>query len=146
MALNEKGQEIPDRTPVAIPVRFRGARDSLQEQIRRAVREEISRGVAQAGGESFEEADDFDVDDDPEIKSPYEVDEDLPKWDEKQRRQEAVEEAERKLARRNRKNPDDDVKAFGKRLFDFFKANGAPPEGGEEPDNVGREQKVRQNL
>lgn len=62
------GKEYLDPTPVAVPVGF-GRPESLQETIRRLVRTEVSRGASQAGFESFEEANDFDVDDDEFVTS-----------------------------------------------------------------------------
>lgn len=69
--LNEAGQEVLDDTPVALPVRFKRPQN-LIEQVREVIHQEGLR-AAEAGFESFEEADDFDVDDDPEIRSPYEI-------------------------------------------------------------------------
>lgn len=66
-------KEYPDPTPVEVPVRFRGV-PSLQDDIRRMVRAEISRAASEQGFESFEEADDFDVDDgEGEFITPYEL-------------------------------------------------------------------------
>lgn len=70
---NEFGQEVPDQTPVNIPLKFR-APPTLQEQIRAMVRGELSQVAAQQGHETFEEADDFDVDDDYDPRSPWELD------------------------------------------------------------------------
>lgn len=72
--LNERGQEIPDPTPVAPPVGF-VRQKSLAEQIREMVRSERLRQEVEAQGyETFEEADDFDVDeDDPLPFTPYQV-------------------------------------------------------------------------
>lgn len=68
----EDGLEYPDPTPVAIPLRFtRGA--SLNEVVRRMVRsEELARLAEEAGAETWEEADDFDIGEDNEPTSPYE--------------------------------------------------------------------------
>lgn len=73
MKYNEKHQEIHDGKPVAIPAGFKHP-PSIQDLIRRAIRQEISQGAKKEGHETFDEADDFDVDDDPELKSPYELD------------------------------------------------------------------------
>lgn len=73
MPHNEKGEEILDPTPVAMPVGFHRP-PSLAEQVRRLVRTEFSRQAAALGEETFEEADDFDCGDDPELKSKYELD------------------------------------------------------------------------
>lgn len=63
--------EVPNPTPVAPPVGYK-RQPSLTEQIRAMVRSEALRQAAEAEGvETFEEADDFEVDDyDP--TSPYE--------------------------------------------------------------------------
>lgn len=71
--LDEFGAEVLDDTPVALPVRFKRPQN-LIDQVREVIHQEGLR-AQDAGYESFEEADDFDVDDDPELKSPYEVDE-----------------------------------------------------------------------
>lgn len=102
MALNEKGHEVLDNTPVAKPVGWRPPL-TMQEQIQRFVREELSRRAAEAGEESFEDADDFEVGDDYDPRSPYELDEgadQLPRWKEKDQRQAAVEDAESRIAER----------------------------------------------
>lgn len=72
--LNSKGQEIPDPTPVAVPIGF-GIPESLESKIRRMVRSEsLSMAAERAGHETFEEADDFDVDDEDDMSSPWEMD------------------------------------------------------------------------
>lgn len=72
--LNERGQEIPDPTPIAPPVGFVKTK-SLAEQIREMVRSERLRAEVEAQGmETFEEADDFDVEeDDPLPFTPYAI-------------------------------------------------------------------------
>lgn len=60
MEFNDKGEEVLDPTPLAMPLGYRRP-PSLAETISRMIRGEMSK-VAQASGyESFEEADDFDV-------------------------------------------------------------------------------------
>lgn len=67
------GQEVPDPTPMAPPLGYK-RQPSMHELIKDMVRSERLRQEAEAQGhESFEDADDFDVDDDDEIKTPYEV-------------------------------------------------------------------------
>lgn len=68
--LDMYGSEVPDQTPVAIPAYIKkwDQRDSIREMIREA----LSREAEEAGYESFEEADDFDVGDDYDPSSPYE--------------------------------------------------------------------------
>lgn len=70
---NEKGEVIPKKTPVSIPVGFQKP-ESLQSMIARMVRLESKRvEAAGAAAETFEEADDFDVDDEKSIISPYQM-------------------------------------------------------------------------
>lgn len=66
------GPEKLDPTPVAIPLRFT-RQSSLNDVVRNMVRsEELRRLVEEAGEETFEEADDFDIGDDYDPQSPYE--------------------------------------------------------------------------
>lgn len=60
---DERGLEIPDSTPMEIPVGYRRP-ETLQDQIRRMVRVDLSAAAEQAGAESFDEANDFDIEDD----------------------------------------------------------------------------------
>lgn len=69
---DERGRELPDPTPVAMPVGFQ-IEPSISELIKRYVRDEVSRAAAQDGEETFEEADDFDVGDDFDPNSPWEL-------------------------------------------------------------------------
>lgn len=70
--LTEDGQEILDPTPVAPPVGF-VRQPSLAEQIRQMVRsEKLALEAEAAGFETFEEADDFNVGDDYDPRSPFE--------------------------------------------------------------------------
>lgn len=65
--------EFPDPTPLHVPIGFRRP-PSLTEMIQRYVRIELSeQAAAKHQAETFEEADDFLVDDDPELLSPYEI-------------------------------------------------------------------------
>lgn len=69
---NEKGQQIPDPTPIEVPLNFKRPL-SIQEEIKRFVRSEFSQRAADQGHETFEEADDFVVEDElGEFVSPYE--------------------------------------------------------------------------
>lgn len=99
MPLNEKGEEVLDPTPVAKPLGWR-APYTIQEQIQRFVRDELSRRAAQDGFETFEEAEDFNVGDDYDPRSPHEIDEDLPAWREEDQVKEAVRHAEERIAKR----------------------------------------------
>lgn len=77
---DEEGRcEIPDPRPVAVPAGMRRPL-TIQEEIKRAIRAEMSQVAADQGFETFEEADDFEVDEDPELSSPYEIVEAAPEW------------------------------------------------------------------
>lgn len=92
---DERGHEIPDPTPVAAAIGHRPG-PTLREQIRDMIQSEKLRMEAEAAGfESLEEADDFDVGDDYEPNSPYELDADLPQIAELKRRKEEAEKAEK---------------------------------------------------
>lgn len=71
---DKQGRELPDDTPVAIPL---GAKrpESLTEMMRRMIREDMSRAALDSGAESFDEANDFDVEEpDAELfATEYEV-------------------------------------------------------------------------
>lgn len=67
------GSERLDPKPVAIPAGFKRP-ETLAEQVQRLVRTQISREAREAGFETFEESEDFDVDDDAyEPSTPYET-------------------------------------------------------------------------
>lgn len=70
---DEVGREIPNKTPVAIPVGYHRP-EPLESMIARMIR---AAGVnaGREGKETFEEADDFDVDDDEKLVSPYQFNE-----------------------------------------------------------------------
>lgn len=59
MALNERGHEVPDPTPVEIATTLKKP-ESMEDMIRRFVRVEGSRVAAKEEKESFEEANDFE--------------------------------------------------------------------------------------
>lgn len=61
MKYDEFGRELPDATPVELPVGFVRP-PTLQEEIMRLIRNEMSQQAAEQGYETFEEADDFDED------------------------------------------------------------------------------------
>lgn len=67
---NERGQQVPDKTPLAIPVGFTQPQD-LHEIIRSLVKLESER-QKEVGGETFEEADDFDTGEDT-LVTPYQM-------------------------------------------------------------------------
>lgn len=70
--LDDNGHEIVSDEKVAIPVRFRRV-ESLTEQVRRIMMEQASMVAASEGYETFEEADDFAIEDDYDPRSPHEM-------------------------------------------------------------------------
>lgn len=88
--LDEFGHEKLDATPMAPPVGYVKA-PSLVERIREMIRSErLAMEAAQQGFETFEEADDFDVGDDFDPRSPYEEYFDPTPLPELRRRQQAA--------------------------------------------------------
>lgn len=72
-AQDADGHELPDPRPLVMPSGFRRP-ETLAEQVQRLVRTHISRQAQEQGEESFEEAEDFDIDDDQaEPNTPYEA-------------------------------------------------------------------------
>lgn len=70
--LDEQGRELCNGVPVAPPVGYKKQK-SLHEQIRDMIRsEKLAQEAAQGGYETFEESDDFDIEDD-DPRSPYEA-------------------------------------------------------------------------
>lgn len=74
MRFDEEGREVFERGPVEVPVGFRRP-ETLAEQVRRLVRNQFSMVAAVQGQETFEEANDFDVEeDDAELRlTGYEI-------------------------------------------------------------------------
>lgn len=76
--LAEDGSEILDPTPIAPPIGFTRTK-SMMEQVRDMVRSErLAEEARREGYETFEESEDFDVDDDFDPSTPYENDFDPP--------------------------------------------------------------------
>lgn len=71
--LDENGHEVLDQSPVAIPVRFQRV-ESMTQEIARLVNSHLSILAYDQGYETFDEADDFDVGDEEELRSNYEID------------------------------------------------------------------------
>lgn len=70
--LDKYGAEIGDPIPMAPPLGYQ-KEPSLSEKIRAMVRgEHVRLAALQAGAETFEEADDFDVGEDVDPSTPYE--------------------------------------------------------------------------
>lgn len=70
--LNEDGHEVGDPDPISLPAGFK-IPETLAMQVQRLVRSHISRQAAEAGFETFEEAEDFEVGDDNDPSTPYET-------------------------------------------------------------------------
>lgn len=76
MFVPKKRREKLDNTPVAIPVRFRTPPTPF-EQARQMLRADLSALARDQGFETFDEANDFDIDDDPvDYSSPWEIPQD----------------------------------------------------------------------
>lgn len=72
---HDEAGEITDPRPVTVDVGLKRPK-SLQEQVREMIKNEnFIKGLEQQGIESIKEANDFDVDDEEVITSPYEVSE-----------------------------------------------------------------------
>lgn len=71
--IDENGREVLDGTPLSPPVGYM-RQPSLAEQIRNSVRDYklMQKLAGDDDIETFEEADDFDVDDDVPVNSPWE--------------------------------------------------------------------------
>lgn len=70
-AYTPDGAEIPDPTPLEMPVGFERP-PSLQEEMRMFLSRAVQDELASRGLDSFEDADDFAVDEDPPLESPWE--------------------------------------------------------------------------
>lgn len=71
--LDKAGNEVGDPVPMAPPLHMTRPL-SLSEQIKQMVRRELSEVAHNQGFETFEESDDFDIDDDPlDPQTPYEA-------------------------------------------------------------------------
>lgn len=69
---NTRGEEIPDPKPSGLHLSFKRPLP-LGERIRKLVQNELlARELDEAGVETFEDADDFDVPEDPIDPTPYE--------------------------------------------------------------------------
>ena len=75
---NEFGFEVPDPVPVALPVGVRHE-PSLVDIIKQYVRTQLVREVP-GDPETWEEANDFDVDEDPDPLSRYQIEEAPPEF------------------------------------------------------------------
>lgn len=69
--LDGYGHEVPDPEPVAVPAGFKKP-ETLAQTVARLLRK-ASDEARDAGGETLEEADDFDIDDEFDPSTPYEL-------------------------------------------------------------------------
>jgi len=69
--VGRKLEEHPDPTPRTLTVKFQRPL-TLEQTVRALLRGEVSRAAANNGVETFQQANDFDVDDDPDMISPHE--------------------------------------------------------------------------
>lgn len=60
LKFDELGRELPDPTPVEVPLGFQRP-ESLTDMVRRMIRGQLSVAAAEEGHETFDEANDFDV-------------------------------------------------------------------------------------
>jgi len=73
MKFNHKGEELPDNTPIEVPLDFVRPL-TIHEEIARALRtHDFQQRLAARGMETPEEAEDFDVDDDNDPITRYEA-------------------------------------------------------------------------
>lgn len=61
--------------PIELPVGYK-APPTLHERVRALMSAEFARAAQENGHETFEESDDFDIEDDPKLQSPWELPED----------------------------------------------------------------------
>lgn len=73
--LNEKGEEVLDRTPVAVPVGFSRRAPSIQDIIAYHMRDPaFLNSLRSPEHETWEDANDFDCGEDYDPTTPYEAD------------------------------------------------------------------------
>lgn len=72
LELDGFGREVPDPTPLELPLGFKRP-ETLAEQVQRLVRHSVSEYAALHGEETFEEADDLEIDDEFDPGTPYEL-------------------------------------------------------------------------
>lgn len=72
--LNDQGDEMVSSKPMSASLKVQ-RRESIEEMLARLIRSEDHRRALQSADiETFDEADDFDVNDDMDLSSPYEED------------------------------------------------------------------------
>lgn len=126
---NAKGQEIPDPTRNEVALGFRRPKD-IHEMIQEALRGERMLQSAQlAGMETFEEANDFDVDEEPDPLSVYEL---------KDMHEEAYDDARRTIAASKEKRHGEKVGAGRQRSGVGAERAGAGDSGDRAEDRSGQ--------
>jgi len=70
---NEYGQEVPDQQPVEIPLWARGQVESMDTIMRRVIRQHFDQEARLNEQETFEESEDFDIEEEDNWISPYEL-------------------------------------------------------------------------
>lgn len=100
--LDANGHFIPDSTPLAPPIGYKRS-PTIAENIRAMIKSErLKQEVEAAGAETFEEAEDFDIEDDPvDPHTPYDNQFDPPL-------SELVSEGNHELAAKQAANPPTD--------------------------------------
>ena len=71
--LDEHGHELPDPRPMEVPLGMKKP-ETIAEVVQRLVRHQVSQYAAMNGMETFEEAEDVEVDDEFDPSTPYELD------------------------------------------------------------------------
>lgn len=69
---DDEGREVIDPKPLAIPAGFQRP-ETLAEQVQRLVQRQVSEAAMLAGEETWEEANDFDIDEDFDPTTPWET-------------------------------------------------------------------------
>lgn len=70
--LSSRGHEIPDPTPVVLPVGFKHP-PTIQQMVQAAIRTQFDTYAREKGEETWEQANDFDTGEDEDMRSPYEL-------------------------------------------------------------------------
>lgn len=105
--------EEVDPEPIELPLRYKHP-PTITEQIKRHVETALSRHALEQGFESFEEAEDFDVDDDFDPSSPWELEFDPVSGKEMYPQEKAL------LDKARQEFQDLDKKQKKQRFFDWF--------------------------
>lgn len=70
--IDQEGREVVDPNPMEVPLGMKRP-PTLEEQVKRLIRTSMSEYAAMHGAETFEESEDFDIDEPDEPFSPHEV-------------------------------------------------------------------------